>query len=228
MSSPRRDRDVTGPDDTPGALIKAAERLMSQRGVEAVSLREITRTAGARNTMALAYHFKDRAGLVRAILDRHAAGVEAARHALLDDYEKNGSDDVRALAAALVRPLAAKLSDPDNGPQYLQIYAELFHRADPIILEAPLTDEADSIFRWRKLLEPLLDQVQRQTHQRYAAALYTFVELSRRARDAPHTDDSFFVSHLIDMVTGLLTAEMSEETRSLAAERGHRRTVRGT
>jgi AcrR family transcriptional regulator len=178
--------------------------------------------------MALAYHFKDRAGLVRAILDRHAVGVEAARHALLDDYEQNGSDDVRALAGALVRPLAAKLSDPDNGPQYLQIYAELIHRADPIILEAPLTDATDSVFRWRKLVEPLLDQVQRQTHQRYAAANYTFVELSRRARDAPHTDDRLFVSHLIDMVTALLTAEMSEETRSLAAKRGHQRTVRGT
>jgi AcrR family transcriptional regulator len=223
MSSPDRDRDATSPEATPGALIKAAERLMAEQGVYAVSLREINRASGARNTMALAYHFKDRAGLIRAILNRHAAGVEIARHALLDAYEATGAADARTLAAALVRPLAAKLSDPDNGRQYLQVYAELVQRADPIILEAPLTDSTDSMFRLRKLLDPLFDDLQRQTHQRYAALRYTFVELSWRARSAPHDDDRFFVSHLIDMVTGLLTAEMSDETRFLAAERDYRR-----
>ena len=223
MTSSRRDRDVTSADDTPGALIKAAEQLMAERGVYAVSLREINRAAGARTTMALAYHFKDRAGMIRAILDRHSAGIEAVRHAMLDKYEADGAADVRTLAAALVRPLAAKLSDPDDGREYLQVYAELVQRADPIILEAPLTDSADSMFRLRKLLEPLLDDLQLQTHQRYAAVQYTFIELSRRARGGPHDDDRFFVSHLIDMVTGLLTAEMSEETRLLAVERDHRR-----
>lgn len=223
MSAPRDEPDATSPADTRSALLGAAERLMAERGVYAVSLREINRAAGARNTMAVAYHFKDRPGLIRAILDRHSAGIDVVRHAMLDDYEADGVADVRTLAAALVRPLAAKLADAEDGREYLQVYAELVQRADPIILEAPLTDSSDSMFRLRKLLEPLLDDLQLQTHQRYAAVQHTFIELSRRARSAPHDDDRFFTSHLIDMVTGLLTAEMSEETRLLAVERDRRR-----
>jgi AcrR family transcriptional regulator len=50
--------------DTRDRLITAAEELFAANGIEAVSLREIVRASGARNTAALQYHFGDRAGLV--------------------------------------------------------------------------------------------------------------------------------------------------------------------
>ena len=111
--------------DTRERLIAAAEELFGANGIEAVSLREIVRAAGARNTTALQYHFGDRAGLVRAVLERHHLDVDTRRHALLDAYEADGEPDLWALARALVQPLAAKLAEPEGGAAYLQIMAEL-------------------------------------------------------------------------------------------------------
>src|SRR4029453_18429930 len=96
-------------------LITAAERLFAAHGIDAISLREINRAAAARNGWARQYHFRDRDGLVRAVMAKHHRDVEARRHAMLDAYEADGRDDVRALAGALVRPLAAKLADEDGG-----------------------------------------------------------------------------------------------------------------
>ena len=96
-----------------------------------MSLREINAAAGQRNATALQYHFGDRHGLVRAIIEKHRPAVEAARHALLDEYEAAGVDDLRLLAGALVRPSAAKLADRDGGRAYLRIHAELVNTPDP-------------------------------------------------------------------------------------------------
>src|SRR5258706_13406180 len=102
-------------ETTRDRLISAAEQLFAARGIDAVSLREINRASGARNAIAVQYHFEDRAGVVRAVLQKHRPDVEARRHALLDQCEADGEPDLRSLAAALVRPWAGKLADPDGG-----------------------------------------------------------------------------------------------------------------
>jgi len=117
--------------DTRARLITAAEQLFAERGVDAVSLNEINRAAGQRNASSLQYHFGDRAGLLKAVMDKHGPDVDARRDVLLQQYRDAGQADLRALAAALVLPLAAKLSDPDGGREYLRTYAELVNRPDP-------------------------------------------------------------------------------------------------
>jgi AcrR family transcriptional regulator len=200
-------------------LVEAAERLMAERGIDTVSLREIARESGARNVQAVQYHFVDRAGVVAAIIDKHEPAIESRRHSLLDEYEADGRDDIRGLAAALVRPLAFKLSDPDGGHQYLQILADLVNRPRPDIGRAPFEDPANSLHRWRKMVDPLIEAEAIRLHRRFAAYLYTTVELGRRARTAPHHDDRLFVSHLVDVVTALLTSPVSAETHRLIEQR---------
>ena len=46
------------------ALRRSAEQLFAAHGVDGVSLRQITREAGQRNTTALQYHFGSRDGLL--------------------------------------------------------------------------------------------------------------------------------------------------------------------
>ena len=200
-------------------LITAAEQLFAARGIDAVSLREINRASGARNSIAVQYHFEDRAGVVRAVLEKHRPDIEARRHAMLDQYDADATPDLRRLAAALVRPLAAKLADLDGGPEYLQIHAELINRPRPPVDATAATDPRDSIQRWRSVVEPLLGEDAIRLHRRFTAMRLTAAELGRRASTAPHTDDRLFVSHLIDLVTAVLAAPVSDETVRLADDR---------
>lgn len=200
-------------------LLEAAERLFAERGIDAVSLREINRESGARNAIAVQYHFTDRSGVVAAVMAKHEPGIEAARHALLDELEAGGAErGVRPLAAALVRPLAAKLADPAGGPEYLRIQADLLSRPRPALGDRWL-DPAHSLYRWRALIEPLLSEEAVRLHRRFTAMLHSTVELGRRAAGGPHPDDRLFTSHLIDVVTAILAGPVSEETRRLMRPR---------
>lgn len=208
-------------EDTRTRLVAAAEHLFAARGIDAVSMREITRQSGARNAIALQYHFDDRDGVLRAILDKHLPDVEARRMAMLDEYEAGGAPDLRKLAAALVRPWASKLADVDGGREFLQIHAWLTDRPRP-----GFEAGAPSIDRWRRLVEPLLDDEATRLHRRYTAILYTALELARRARSGRRADDRLFTSYLIDVVAAILAASVSEETRRLVAERDARKRSR--
>ena len=121
-----------------------------------------------------------------------------------------------------MRPLATKLSDPDGGRAYLQVSAQLINRSD--FVGADGRDRRDSINRWRLLVGPLLPDVAvKPLHHRFTAMRITYVELARRASGPVKRDDRLFTSHLIDMVTAILDAELSDETARLLDERSRRR-----
>jgi AcrR family transcriptional regulator len=204
-------------DETRRLLVATAERLFAEGGVDGPSLREITRAAGQRNTAALQYHFGERDDLLQAVLDKHGRGIDAQRSALLDSAELDHSPSARALAAALVVPLVAKLDDADGGAEYLQIVGEMVMR--PVRFKAPLAAVAGSpgMRRWTKLVESLLppEAVGRPLHRRSAAFRFAHGELAGRARERSRRDHRLFTSHLVDLVQALLTAPVSDETRRL-------------
>jgi AcrR family transcriptional regulator len=210
--------------DTRTRLITAAEQLFAERGVDAVSLNEINRAAGQRNASALQYHFGDRAGLLKAIMDKHGPDVDARRDVLLQQYRDAGQADLRALAAALVLPVAAKLSDPDGGREFLRIFAELVNRPDPQF--DVLMNEAIGvgILTWRECVDPLLSRESVEIfHTRFAAIRFTHVELAARAAARPRADDRLFTSRLIDLVAAILATPVSEQTSELLRQRNTRR-----
>jgi AcrR family transcriptional regulator len=217
------------PTATRARLVAAAEELFAERGIDAVSLREINAAAGQRNSAALQYHFADRDGLLLAVLAKHTPEVESRRHALLDQHEASVGDGgtrddaLRVLAGALVRPSATKLADPDGGRFYLRIMAQLVYRPEFGPSQRGRDDRRDSINRWRALVGPLLPEATvTRLHRRFTAIRITFVELARRAEEQPGKDDRLFVSHLVDLVAAVLDAPMSRETERLLAERATR------
>jgi AcrR family transcriptional regulator len=199
--------------DVRDSLIRAAEALFAERGSDGVSLREINATAGATNASAIQYHFGDRRGLVRAVLAKHELEIERRRHQLLDVYEGRAEPDVRALAAALVEPLAAELST-DGGIGYLQLVADLYNRPNPTFNPTVVEDATQSIQRWRRLIAPMLSTEALRLHRRFDALRFTVSELARRGRTG-RKDHRLFTSQLTDLVAALLTAPISEETRRL-------------
>lgn len=111
--------------DTRTALLRAAERLFSERGVDSVSMREIAAAAGQGNHSAALYHFADKRDLLNALLERHSEPIQSAWLVTLDHMAAEGRDSLDELVGLLVRSVVAKLDDPDGGTDYLLIVAEL-------------------------------------------------------------------------------------------------------
>ena len=88
-------------------MIDVAERLIAERGLGSVSLREVQTASGQRNKSAAHYHFGSRDGLIEAIVEARMAPINQRRLGLLADLDVAGrGNDVRALVEALIEPLA--------------------------------------------------------------------------------------------------------------------------
>ena len=206
-------------------ILRAAGRLLAVKGLEGVSLREITRSAGHRNTTALQYHFGDREGLLRALVELHVPRVSVRRHALLDHLTARGDVTLREGAGILVDPLITELQD-DHGADFLQVAAHLVNRSEALVdpddaLGALVYDPAGSLERWSVLVEPLMPPgtAGPPLHRRFAALRFTHIELGRRARIAPGQPAQLFASQLTDLVAAVLGAHLSDETSRLLEQR---------
>jgi AcrR family transcriptional regulator len=200
-------------DGSRGRLLAAAERLFAERGIDAVSLREILRESGVKHATAIQYHFGGKDGLLSAVLEERYARVDTRRDAMLDQLEAETGDDPRALAATLVRPLATELGD-DRGRFFLQIYSQMVLRTN-----APTSDDGSSIWRLRSLIQRTMPPDSPRLHPTFTALSFAMVELARRASGPPHADDRLFVSRLIDVVAAILQTPVSGETERLLRER---------
>jgi len=86
-------------------LILTAEELFAERGIEGVSLREISLAAGQGNNAAVQYHFKTRQGLVAAIFDYRVAQMDRIRsEALARLFDAGEERDLRSLLMVLLLP----------------------------------------------------------------------------------------------------------------------------
>jgi AcrR family transcriptional regulator len=212
--------------DARSAIISAAESLFAAQGIEGVSLREIMRVAGQRNTTALQYHFGDRDGVIKALVEKHMQSVALRREALLDLIESRPNVELRDAAIAFVAPLIDKLFDPDGGRNFLQIAAQLVNRADHRIdpdepVGLLVYDGGGSLDRWSDFVKPLMPAgtTGSPLHRRYAAVRFTYIEIGRRAPSLHDDHVALFASQLTDLVTSILGSAVSPETKRLMRAR---------
>lgn len=87
-------------------LIRAAERLIAENGLGAVSVRDITRAAGARNESALHYHFGSKEALIRAVFADRIKDIDSQRLALMAEMDAAGETaNVVRLMEATIAPM---------------------------------------------------------------------------------------------------------------------------
>lgn len=99
--------------ETRRTLKKVARRLFSERGIRAVSVREIAVAAGQRNMGAVAYHFVTKDALLRELLTDGAERIEARRHQVLDAMEAEGGPRTVAEAVSAIVLPSVQFSDED-------------------------------------------------------------------------------------------------------------------
>lgn len=115
--------------NTKAALVAAAERLFAEKGISSVSVRDITRAAGARNESALHYHFGDVRSLITVVFERRFQSIEAERlaHLAKIDVTKDKTELTQLMCGA-VRPLI-EACDDESGRTYAKFLVQLM--SDP-------------------------------------------------------------------------------------------------
>ena len=120
------------------ALVAHAERLFAERGVDGVSLRDVSAAAGQRNHSAAQYHFGDRRGLVAAVYEARMRVVDERRHAQLAELDDAGrADEVEGLVEAMVVPLAELVAETDGWYARFLVRTRWDPEAWDVLLHAP-------------------------------------------------------------------------------------------
>ena len=107
-------------------ILDTAEALFADRGVEAVSLRNINAAAGV-SPGVLHYHFGSREVLVHELISRHMAGLMAEREHMLEPLLAQDRPTVTDIVRSLVVPLARlNLEGGEDGARYVRFIARLY------------------------------------------------------------------------------------------------------
>jgi AcrR family transcriptional regulator len=149
---------------TKDLLIATSELLFSRSGINGVSLREIGAAAGQTNSNVVQYHFRDKRGLVAAIMNDRLRRLETARCEMLRQLEPGRADQprARALLRLLWEPLmSVKAADGDHtfcrfllqyllqpqGPEHPSRDVDAYHRSRKTPPELPCLGKIRRLLR---------------------------------------------------------------------------------
>lgn len=215
------DVDVSDSPSTRQLLATTAMRLFAERGIDAVSLREVTAAAGQRNKVAAQYHFGSKERLVQAIFEQYTGQMNHRRWAMLADL---GYDTrhlgVPELVGALIGPLAEAATAP--GGHYARFLAAA---STPPWVRALADAEPAVTSSVRAVFAALADQLAHLPGPVVRTRLSLSMTLAVRAlaglepnADADQARGALFVANIIDATIGMLTGPVSDTVAELLAE----------
>ncbi len=193
-----------------GALIEQAERLFAERGIEAVSLRDVSAAAGQRNHSAAQYHFGDRQGLVAAVFRNRMTEVNRRRQQRLDALAAEGRErDLVALVEAAVAPLVEVVAETEGWYGRFLVRTRWDTLALSVLDDLPeLTSFRTAFVRIVALLDDLPNQLRRSRAEQMVTLLVGSVagwEWARHRGDDRLAQDAL-VDDLVATTVGLLRA----------------------
>jgi AcrR family transcriptional regulator len=211
--------------ETRAKIIATAEQLFAERGVDSVSLNEITRAAEQKNRNAVHYHFGSKDALIQAIFEKHWQPIGALRRQMLADIEQQEPVTLEAIASALVLPVAARFEDPDGGLAYIKISAQLA-ATNTLRFFSQGAGSEDGTDRskdpggnmtplWTPFLESLPAAVRDQRMSLVVGMLFHGLADHAVFRDqgqAGLANTELMVSNLIDSICAVLRAPVSAQT----------------
>ena len=193
-------------------MIEVAEKLIGERGLDSVSMRDVAAAAGQRNNSAVQYHFGSRDGLIMQILRRrlHALDVERQRRLAEVDDQDLGTD-LSALVQVLYGPIVDLLRAQPEAIHYARFLQRVGPVMGPGIPEANLRTATDDVVV--RLIDAMSHLPRRVAFERIDLATQMFtgaLAVYEDRRDAQNTVvNSRFedvVAHLYDMIEAALRA----------------------
>src|SRR5256884_6333548 len=200
------------------ALLDAAAVLMDERGVDNVSINDISQASGHRNRSAVQYHFGDRVAVSMAVIRRSMDPIDAERNMLLYHMEATcAALTTRSVLEVVVRPLARQLRTPE-GRRYFRISAQLINHPRFMTDAGNAITINTSITRCAAYILPSLDHlpapvIAERTSQVTGFIIRACSDQSRLmdsdppARPVLSVDD--FAVNLVDTIMAILQAPTS-------------------
>lgn len=193
------------PEPARQKLLDAALKLFAERGIGAISLREIRIAANQSNTAAVQHHFGDKYGLLRALLERELPALVARRKELLTCADKPW-----AVAAVFVLPFAEMSTGTAHQRSVVRFLSQLLDDLsmtfDEILKLIGDTGTAEAYERLRDCFPDLPSDL---FAERVAVATNSFLHAAalRAAQERRDhlVDDDTFRRNIVDMFLGATT-----------------------
>jgi len=199
-------------------MILAAERLIAERGIDAVSLREIGAAAGQRNNSAAQYHFGTKEGLVAAIYEYRMRAMNEQRLAALSAIEPTGDlAEITALVEVLVNPLIDAITPGQTW--YARFLVQLSARGTWAgCYPAPERSLQDGVWEARRRIKQLLRDVPDAVlTARLRLAFGLILEVADDLERSLIPDQQVAASVAIDAIVAVLVGPASARTAAAAA-----------
>jgi len=135
-------------NDTKERILDTAERLFSEQGYAATSLRSIIAGAGV-NLAAVHYHFHSKEALLEAVILRRSVPANRERLALLDQFQNEAGANpppLEKVIEAFVAPTLQMSRDPSCGSMvFMKLLGRLHAEGD--LLPRILTSQFGDVFQ---------------------------------------------------------------------------------
>lgn len=208
---------------TKAALMRAAEKLIADRGFENVSIREIVAAAHQKNESALQYHFKNLTGLLEAIHTQRANQVQTRRAELLAaTLAETPRPSLRQLCTLMVEPTFALAREHVDFRRYVKAFGHelALSESSPLKTISRKGGGGEGGHELGLLLRKALPHLDEQDYRRRmeSAVMLCSASMYRQARQRNAfrgQQSELFLNSLIDALFGLLSSPVSPETLAL-------------
>lgn len=188
-----------GADHRKRELLDAAERLIATRGYE-VPLRDVAVAAGHRNNSAVQYHYRNRQGLIAAVVARRLGPMERERAKMLEAFAAQGKQPtVRDLIEVLVLPILQM-----KGTHYARFLEAIRPHWPDESIPTGYTE-------WPKVLDQLNKSIKADKPARIrrvtavATAMFSLIADYERRTELGEQSDSE-PDEIVDMLSAMMTA----------------------
>jgi AcrR family transcriptional regulator len=202
-------------------IVLAAERMFAARGIEGVSLRQISVASGNANNSAVQYHFGTRDELLRAILEYRRPCIEERRSELMAERRPR---DLPSMIECFVLPILEQGEREDS--HYLSFVAMLLNHPERTLFSYDPPDfrntTAQYLHNMAALLPPAVEPLA-QLRLFWAIMFAVHATADReRARTAGRVVPPFavYATGLIDGIVGFVQAPVSSRTQEAIRESG--------
>ncbi len=211
---------MSQPTKTKDLILDAAEALFSEKGVDGVSLRLLTKEAGV-NLAAVHYHFGSKEAVVKAVFLRRVGPVNRERIEMLDKLELRGNVQVEDILVALMKPILLLARDAVRGKRFLRLCARFYSEPAEYLETAFAEEFGEVIARFERAFAtalPGLSQadLRRRMHFAIGVMVHTMLDSDHTKRFTAGACDPSDTQTTLDAMVGFVAAGMRADVPNVA------------